>query len=68
MHQRAHWTVNTFDMGKARLVTVKTCEKRKTQSLTDRTVVVVFFKQRPDIVEAVDKMSKNGGQTHLSTE
>lgn len=27
-----------------------------------------FFKQRPDIVEAVDKMSKNGGQTHLSTE
>lgn len=63
MHQRAHWTVNTFDMGKARLVTVKTCEKRKTQSLTDRTVVVVFWKQRPDIVEveAVDKMSKNGG-------
>lgn len=29
VHQRAHWTVNTFDMGKARLVTVKTWGKTK---------------------------------------
>ena len=29
VHQRAHWTVNTLDMGKARLVTVKTCEERQ---------------------------------------
>lgn len=29
VHQRAHWTVNTFDMGRASLVTVKTCEKEK---------------------------------------
>lgn len=41
MHQRAHWTVNTVDMGKARLVTVKTCGKRKTQ--TEFDLMVRFY-------------------------
>lgn len=33
VHHRAHWTVITCDMGKARLATVKTCGDRETQRL-----------------------------------